>query len=308
MLASAREKWGQVNMVEKVVQRVHASDREEIIEISSKVWGGHDYLPSVFDEWLASPKCHTYGVKVDGRIVAVANLRLVDGKKTGWMEGLRVHPDYRRRGYADLLTWHFVSLGEELKVQRLRYTTGGNNRASVKLAKKAGFKKLFKLSAFWHDNLSTTARSKLPSRVITEATPQEAYEFSRTCQSLVPHNILVYDWKAVDGTLRGFKEVAKDHTFYVSEKRGKLTAFSFGHLRPESDQGRWSFTVYASDPDSFLRHFHHHINTALDTGLKATVCTCQTQFESTLKELEELPKHRWKIQLILFEKQMAHEA
>jgi RimJ/RimL family protein N-acetyltransferase len=294
-------------MTEAVVRRVRVSDREDIFQISSKVWGGHDYLPFVFDEWLASPKCHTYGVEVEGRIVAVANLRLVDGKKTGWMEGLRVHPDCRRRGYADMLTRHFVELGEELKVQRLRYSTGGNNRASVKLAKKAGFKRLFKLSAFWHDDLNTTARSKPPSRVITEATPQEAYELSRTLQALAPHGILVYDWKAIDGTLRGFKEVAKDHTFYVSKKKGKLTAFSFGHLRSD-DQGRWSFTVYALDQESFQRHFQKHTNAALNAGLSATVCTCQTQFENTLKEHEELPKYRWKMQLILFEKQMTHEA
>jgi ribosomal protein S18 acetylase RimI-like enzyme len=292
---------------EAVIRMVRASDREDVLEISSKVWGGHDYLPSVFDEWLRNQKCHTYGVEVDGRIVAVANLRLVDGKKTGWMEGLRVHPDYRKRGYADMLTRYFVSLGEELKVQRLRYTTGGNNRASVKLAKKAGFMRLFKLSAFWYDGLNVTARLKLPSRVIAEASPQEAYKLLGTCLSLVPCDILVYDWKAVDGTLRGFKEVAKDHAFYISKRKGKLTALSFGHARPESDGTRWSFTVYASDVDSFLQHFHKHMNTALYMGLNATVCTCETRFENTLKEHEGLPKYRWKIQLILFEKRFANE-
>jgi GNAT superfamily N-acetyltransferase len=283
---------------------VHASDRKDVVEISSKVWGGHDYLPSVFDEWLANPKCHTYGVEVDGRVVAIANLRLVDGKKTGWMEGLRVHPDYRKRGYADMLTQRFVRLGEQLKVQRLRFTTGSNNRASVRLAKKAGFKRLFRLSASWYDDLGAPARSKPLGRTITDATPREIHELLRICDSLAPHNILVYDWKAVDGTLRGFVEVAKDHSFYVSKSRGKLTAFSFGHSRRDSDHEQWSFTVYASDQDSFFRHFHFHINKALDAGLTGAVCMCQTQFESTLKERETLPKYRWKMRLILFERQM----
>jgi len=111
------------------VRKINSSDLKDILEISSKIWGGHDYLPSVIDEWLTDPKCHTYGVEADGRIVAVGNLRLVDRGKTGWMEGLRVHVDYRRKGYADMLTQHFISLGETLKVKRLRYTTGGNNRA-----------------------------------------------------------------------------------------------------------------------------------------------------------------------------------
>jgi len=301
-----RIKGSQVSTASALIRKVVASDREDIAGISSKIWGGHDYLPSVIDEWLASPKCHTYGIETEGRIVAIGNLRLVDRNKTGWMEGLRVHPDYRRRGYADMLTRHFLSLGKALTVQRLRYTTGGNNRASLKLAKNAGFKRLFKMSAVWHEDLNITSISA--HTTTKEAAPQEAFELSKTCPSLFPHNVLIYDWKAVDTTLQGFREVGRDHTFYFTKRKDTLAAFSFGHARPESEHGRWSFTVYASDEDGFLTHFQHHMNTALSKDLNATVCTCQTQFENTLKELEDLPKFSWKIQLILFEKQMKQES
>jgi ribosomal protein S18 acetylase RimI-like enzyme len=298
-----RKKFGGLYVVEAIVRKVRPSDREDVLEISSRVWNGHDYLPLVFDEWLGNPKCHTYGLEVDGRIVAVANLRLIDGNKTGWMEGLRVHSDHRRRGYADMLTRRLVQLGEELRVQRLRYTTGSNTKASVKLAKKAGFKKLFKLSVFWHEGLDSRARSKFPRGVMTEVTPRDAYEISRICPSLVAGDVLVYDWKAVDATPRGFKEVAKDHVFYASKNRGELPAFSFGHSRPESDFARWSFTVYALDQNSFLKHFRIHVNAALNAGLAATVCTCPTTFEKMLKEGERVPKCDWKMQLVLFEKE-----
>jgi N-acetylglutamate synthase-like GNAT family acetyltransferase len=297
-----------VSKASALIRKVVASDREDIAGISSKIWGGHDYLPSVIDEWLASPKCHTYGVEADGRIVAIGNLRLVDRNKTGWMEGLRVHPDYRRKGYADMLTQRFLSLGKALNVQRLRYTTGGNNRASLKLAKKAGFKRLFKMNAVWHEDLNVASTSADTHTKTKEATSLEAFELSRTCSSLFPHNVLIYDWKAVDNTLQGFREVGRDHAFYFTKRRGTLTAFSFGHARPEPEHGRWSFTVYASDEEGFLTHFQHHMNTALSKDLNATVCTCQTQFENTLKEPEELPKSGWKIQLILFEKQMKQES
>jgi hypothetical protein len=65
------------------IRKINSSDLKDILEISSKIWGGHDYLPSVINEWLTDPKCHTYGVETDGRIVAVGNLRLVDRGKTG---------------------------------------------------------------------------------------------------------------------------------------------------------------------------------------------------------------------------------
>ena len=96
---------------------MRASDRQDVLDISSKIWGGHDYLPSVIDEWPKNPKCHTYGVEVDRRLVGIGNLRLVDRNATGWMEGLRVHPDYRKRGYAEVLTQSFLDLGRTLNVR-----------------------------------------------------------------------------------------------------------------------------------------------------------------------------------------------
>ena len=284
-----------------IIRKVLPPDREDILEISSKIWGGHDYLPSVIDEWLTDPKCHTYGVETDGRIVAVGNLRLVDRGKTGWMEGLRVHVDYRRKGYADMLTRHFLSLGENLKVKRLRYTTGGNNRASIKLAKMAGFNRLFKMSVFWHENLKAIAETAHIRTTVREATPSEANEIHKTNSDLVPHNILIYDWKAVEGTSAGFKEIGKDHKFYVRKKADEPESFSLGHARRDPESQWWSFTIYASNTNEFAAHFKNHLKIALDKGFNATVCTAPIQFK-IFKE-QKVPKLGWKMQLIMFEKQ-----
>jgi ribosomal protein S18 acetylase RimI-like enzyme len=291
-----------VNAITVLVRKIRASDKADILEISSKVWEGHDYLPYVLDKWLADPKCYTYGVQADERIVAVGNLRLVDARRTGWMEGLRVHPDYRRKGYADMLTQHFVELGSTLKVRQLRYSTGDDNRASLRLAKKAGFVRLLKMDAFWFEN--PILKPAYILKRVTEATPPEIHELSKTNPSLIPRGIVVYEWKAVNATLQGFKEVGKDHTFSVSKRRGEITAFSIGHKRTDSENGSWSFTVYASEEDNFKAHFCYQIRTALDLGLTLAVCTSQTRFENTLKDDHGLPKYGWKMQLILLEKQI----
>jgi len=293
-----------LTVVAAVVRKVRASDRQDVLDISSKIWGGHDYLPSVIDEWLKNPKCHTYGVEVDCRLVAIGNLRLVDRNATGWMEGLRVHPDYRKRGYAEMLTQSFLDLGRTLNVRQLRYTTGQYNRVSLKLARKAGFKRMFKMSAFWHENLDKTLKLKKASRSITNVAPKQAHELLKTNPSLVPHNILVYDWKAINGTLQGFREIGKDHDFYCAKRRSKLQALSFGHARPDSDHGRWSFTIYALYERELIVHFRYHLNAALSKGIKATVCTCPTQFENIFKEHERTPKFMWKMRFILLEKQI----
>jgi len=285
------------------IRKINSSDLKDILEISSKIWGGHDYLPSVINEWLTDPKCHTYGVEADGRIVAIGNLRLVDNKKTGWMEGLRVHVDYRRKGYAEMLTKQFLTLGQTLKVERLRYTTGGNNRASIKLAKMTGFKRLFKMSVFWHENLKTIADTAHIRTTVREATSSETNEIHRSSPDLVPSKILIYDWKAVEGTRTGFKEIGKDHKFYVRKNKDNLNSFSLGHARRDPGSKWWSFTIYASDTNGFVAHFKNHLKIALDEGFNATVCTAPSQFEKAF-EAKKVPKLRWKMQLIMFEKQV----
>ena len=105
------------------IRKVLTSDLDEILEISQHIWEGHDYLPFVIKDWLKDPNSHTYGIDVNNRIVAVANLRVIEEGRTGWMEGLRVHPDHTGKGYANILTEHIIKKAKTLNVHRIRYTT-----------------------------------------------------------------------------------------------------------------------------------------------------------------------------------------
>lgn len=293
-----------MSIAQVTIRKVLASDREDILEISRQIWGGHDYLPSVFDEWLMDAKCYTYGVEADDRVVAVGNLRLVERGKTGWMEGLRVHPEYRKRGFARMLTQHLVDLGDSLGVQRLRFTTGSNNRASLKLAKEAGFARIFKMRVLWYQNINTSSTSKLIHSSMKEFSPKKIYNLSRSNPSLIPCNVLVYDWKALDSTLQGFKEIGKTYSFYALEKKGKPESLSFGYIRPEHDNGSWSFTLYASDTESFLSQFFNHVTIASNKGLASIVCTIKPEFEKALQNSEWALKPAYKLHVILLEKTM----
>ena len=163
---------------------------------------------------------------------------------------------------------------------------------------------MFKMGAFWHENLDKILKPQKARTSIINVTPREAHELLKTDPSLVPHNILVYDWKAINGTLQGFREIGKGHDFCCTKRRSKLQALSFGHARPDSDHGRWSFTIYALYERELVVHFRYHLNTALSKGIKATVCTCPTQFENIFKEHERILKFMWKMRFILLEKQI----
>ena len=37
------------------LRKATASDKPRIVEISSQIWEGEDYVPDVLDDWLADP-------------------------------------------------------------------------------------------------------------------------------------------------------------------------------------------------------------------------------------------------------------
>jgi RimJ/RimL family protein N-acetyltransferase len=269
-----------------LIRRLAESDRDQVLEISRQTWDGHDYLGTVFDVWVNDPKCDFVGVEVEGRVVAVGNLRLIEGGWTGWLEGLRVHPDFRQRGYANEITAYLVAEGERLGVRRLRYTTSDRNVESLKIAAKAGFSRVLELAVFW----ATGVKMVPPMRVhyvLEETGPNVLYDLLRNSVDMVPDGVLVYDWKALELSLESLEEIGKDHRFYVGLKNGKIDSLSFCHLRPDrKDQPWWSFTVYAHDSEGVLGQVSHSVRIALEGGLNKAMVTLEKRFEEVVGELE----------------------
>ena len=122
-----------------LIREARPEDRPFIEEMARLTWGGGDYLARVFDEWLGD---NFYVLELDGKVIGTAKLTLLPGR-VGWLEGLRVHPDYRGRGYGRLLHSFMLDLGKKLaqkgKIEALEFATYFLNRESISLAEKTGF-------------------------------------------------------------------------------------------------------------------------------------------------------------------------
>ncbi len=131
-----------------MIRKARPDDFKWIEEIGRLTWEGHDYLPMVFDRWLEDG--HFFVIEVDEKVVGTAKLTILPCG-VGWMEGLRVHPSYRGRGYANKLHNFLISYGEELSrkgvIDSLMYATHVRNEASKHLGYKKGFKLVKK---FYH--------------------------------------------------------------------------------------------------------------------------------------------------------------
>jgi len=100
-------------------------------------WG--DYLERVFEGWLAAPNSLTLVAEAAGTVTGVARGSLLSPAEA-WSQGLRVHPDHRRRGLGRALLEHLAdwAAGKGARVMRLSAESG--NRPALGLIGALGFR------------------------------------------------------------------------------------------------------------------------------------------------------------------------
>jgi RimJ/RimL family protein N-acetyltransferase len=130
------------------VRRARPADREAILEMSKRIWGGHDYMPLVWDRWLAEKRGALLTVTVDGRPVGTSKVSLLAPGEV-WLEGLRLHPDYQGMGLSKRIHRSTFREASKLSPRTVRYATWIGNEASRRIAEKNGFWQIARTGWMW---------------------------------------------------------------------------------------------------------------------------------------------------------------
>jgi GNAT superfamily N-acetyltransferase len=121
------------------IRPVRPTDRERVASITADVWEGHDYLPRVFDDWLADPGAWFQAAELEGELVGVQRLRPI-AAGVAWYEGLRVASSHRRQGLARAMLTAAAAQARGLGFRELRLATA--NPDAISLFQSAGFRLL----------------------------------------------------------------------------------------------------------------------------------------------------------------------
>ncbi|HEX9069391.1 MAG TPA: GNAT family N-acetyltransferase, partial [Ktedonobacterales bacterium] len=65
------------------------ADHEAVMAFCATTWADGDYIPVVWDQWLADAKGALLVAEVAGEPVALGHLAMVNADE-GWIEGIRV--------------------------------------------------------------------------------------------------------------------------------------------------------------------------------------------------------------------------
>lgn len=110
-------------------------------------WQWGDYIPDVWDRWLSDKTGRMFVVEVDGKVVGMNHLRILE-EGVGWLEGVRIHPDYRRRGLATLLGEEAMDYARKMGIKRFRLLSSIQNKPAHMQVKKMGFRRIGIFNAF----------------------------------------------------------------------------------------------------------------------------------------------------------------
>jgi len=120
------------------IRAVTPEDRGRILEISSKIWEGDDYVHLVLDDWLSHPTSEFVVACWEGRPIAFS-FRSTYAPGVSWLQGIRTDPDYQGRGAGRAITEHFIDAARREGARRVGLSTYIDNEASIHIIESYGF-------------------------------------------------------------------------------------------------------------------------------------------------------------------------
>ena len=283
-----------------MIRTLREEDIPELIEIAKVTWDGHDHLPDMLKHWLSDNNCVPFVMELDGKVVSVATLKIMDQGKTGWMEGLRVHPEFRERGLAAQMTNHLVHTATKKKIEKIRLVTATENPAPRKLAESVGMDVIGQYSVFWKDysrNFRWTHQTDLVKRL----DKSEVIDFGEAHAEIFQNNVLIHHWDVFDLTQQNVDIIAETNAeFWYGE--GNSASLSSGFRHETRFGPEWCFSIYASTSDGFLSHLSTHLHYARSKNIKGLMCIHPPVFQELYSQVKWLKRRNHGIQLLLFER------
>lgn len=117
-------------------RKAKPSDKKQILDFCKNTFRWGDYIDRVWDLWLS--KGNLFTIVVKRKPIGICNISF--SKNQIWIEGLRINPKFRRKGYATKLVLKAEALARQKRRKISRMLIAEHNARSLRLAKSLGYK------------------------------------------------------------------------------------------------------------------------------------------------------------------------
>jgi ribosomal protein S18 acetylase RimI-like enzyme len=123
-----------------IIRQARASDRDPILKFCTNTFTWGDYIDQVWDFWLKDRHGRLLVAEAGGKKrIGMAHVALCPDGERIWLEGIRVHPDYRRSQVASALIDSMTEFGHLNAASQASAIVALDNLASQRMMEKSGF-------------------------------------------------------------------------------------------------------------------------------------------------------------------------
>jgi len=217
------------------IRPARPDDRPAVERICAHTWEWGDYIPQVWDEWLADPRAVLQVGELDGQVVAV-NRVLFQTPGQVWLEGMRVDPERRRQGIGWQFMEHDLAYAREHGAKVVRLATGHSNTAVQAMVARVG---MVRIGAAQLLVAEAIPGGPLPAILGAEWAAQVAAFLRRS--SVLAHTHGLYDagwvWQSLSAE-RVAELLAAGQMAALLTPEGELAALAVASIDPEGG-GMW---------------------------------------------------------------------
>ena len=204
-------------------------DTPDVMELTSTIWEGEDYVPYVWSEWLADLEGLLAVAEYSGRVVGLSKLTRL-GPAEWWLEGLRVHPDFEGRGIASRLHEYLLDYWQRTGSGVIRLGTASFRKPVQHLCERTGFSKVAEYSIYsapvLHGSDSNTTATNFTPLNIDEAQAAVDLALQSPALSLV-NGLMDTGWQWATPAAHYLHDaVSKRQAWWWHKPRGLLVARS----------------------------------------------------------------------------------
>jgi GNAT superfamily N-acetyltransferase len=182
------------------IRPARPDDRSAMERICAHTWEWGDYVPDVWDDWLAGEDSARAGDRsmagpavvgeMDGQVVALNKITFQTPDQV-WLEGMRVDPEFRRRGIAGRFLDYSLAYAKEHGARVVRTGTGSHNTAVHTLMTRAGMERI---GTYALRNAEPLSQGPRPT-ILTKEQAGQVASFLRDSPVLDrTHGLCNFDW------------------------------------------------------------------------------------------------------------------
>ena len=160
------------------IRHATKSDKGEVLRFCVNTFEWGDYIDQVWDFWISDRNGvllvaeHDEEYNLHGKkrssVIAISHASLCPNNKNVWLEGIRVHPNFRHRYVATQLLNSMISYGKKQGAVEASAIVAGNNITSQLMMESNGFAIISKWSYYTINKIPKRVdKVKLRSKVVT---------------------------------------------------------------------------------------------------------------------------------------------